>query len=235
MCKGSLDRDPQVMRKNMLVAGRVLRQAHPLAIMAIGSDHPPDCTHLSKLRCATGQLGQPLLPPCRASMLDLFHLGGKSSAGGRRGPGEVSARTEMLVPAIFAVRGSDRGNGLRTARMAGAKFAVRISHPDLYVLRTGRGGGGAPHGAVPPTAHDHLHSVAAAGRERLVGARLAIEARPPRDRTRCRRLQGLLHLKSRPGGSTVSMPNFPFRVMCAIRDTSPSAKHTLILTTTDSH
>ena len=70
MCKNSLDRDPQVMCKNMLVAGRVLRQAHPLTIMTIDRDHPPDCTHLSKLRCATGQLGQPLLPPCRASMLD---------------------------------------------------------------------------------------------------------------------------------------------------------------------
>ena len=65
--KGSLERDPQVMCKNMLVAGRVLRQAHPPTTMTIDRDHPPDCTHLSKLRCATGQLGQPLLPPCRAS------------------------------------------------------------------------------------------------------------------------------------------------------------------------
>ena len=70
MCKGSLDRDPQVMCKNMLVAGRVLRQAHPPTVMVIDRDHPPDCTHFSKLRCATGQLGQPLLPPCRALMLD---------------------------------------------------------------------------------------------------------------------------------------------------------------------
>ena len=46
-----------------------------------------------------------------------FHLGGKSSAGGRRGPGEVSARTEMKRRSIFAVRSSDRLNGLRTARM----------------------------------------------------------------------------------------------------------------------
>ena len=67
MCKNSLDRDPQVMCKNMLVAGRVLRQAHPFTIMAIDRDRPPDCTHLSKLRCATGQPGQPLLPPYRAS------------------------------------------------------------------------------------------------------------------------------------------------------------------------
>ena len=68
--KGSLERDPQVMCKNMLVAGRVLRQACSLTILTIDRDYPPDCTHLSKLRCATGQLGQPLLPPCRASMLD---------------------------------------------------------------------------------------------------------------------------------------------------------------------
>ena len=70
MWKGSLERDPQVMCKNMLVAGRVLRQACSLTILTIDRDYPPDCTHLSKLRCATGQLGQPLLPPCRASMLD---------------------------------------------------------------------------------------------------------------------------------------------------------------------
>ena len=68
--KGSLERDPQVMCKNMLVAGRVIiRQAHPLTIMTIDRDrdHPPDCSHLWKLRCARSQLGQPLLPPYRAS------------------------------------------------------------------------------------------------------------------------------------------------------------------------
>ena len=46
--KGSLERDPQVMCKNMLVAGRVLRQACSLTILTIDRDHPPDCTHLSK-------------------------------------------------------------------------------------------------------------------------------------------------------------------------------------------
>ncbi len=40
--------------------------------------------------------------------------------------------------AVFAVRGSDRLNGLRTARTAIWIIAVRISHPDLCVLRTGR-------------------------------------------------------------------------------------------------
>ena len=68
--KSSLERDPQVMCKSMLVADRVLRQACSLTIMPIDRDYPPDCTHLSKLRPATGQVGQPLLPPCRASMLD---------------------------------------------------------------------------------------------------------------------------------------------------------------------
>jgi hypothetical protein len=67
-----------------------------------------------------------------------FHLGGKSSAGGRRGSGEVSARTEMIHMAVFAVRGSDRLNGLRTARTAIWIIAVRVSHHDLHVLRTGR-------------------------------------------------------------------------------------------------
>ena len=67
-----------------------------------------------------------------------FHLGGKSSAGGRRGPGEVSARTEMKRRADFVVRSSDMVNGLRTANTARQKSAVRISHPDLNVLRTGR-------------------------------------------------------------------------------------------------
>ena len=111
--KGSLERDPQVMCKNMLVAGRVLRQAHPLTIMTIDRDHPPDCTHLSKLRCATGQLGQSLLPPCRASMLDFTWAVNHQRVGA--GPGEVSARTAVLSLDIPAVRGSDRANGLRTA------------------------------------------------------------------------------------------------------------------------
>ena len=41
--------------------------ALPTTILAIDRDYPPDCTHLSKWRPATGQVGQPLLPPCRAS------------------------------------------------------------------------------------------------------------------------------------------------------------------------
>ena len=66
--KSSLDRDPQVMCKNMLVAGQVHRQACPLTIMPIDRDYPPDCTHLLKWRPATGQVGQPLLAPYRASI-----------------------------------------------------------------------------------------------------------------------------------------------------------------------
>ena len=65
--EGSLERDPQVMCKNMLVAGRVIRQACSLTILTIDRDYPPDCAHLSKRRPATGQVGEPLLPPCRAS------------------------------------------------------------------------------------------------------------------------------------------------------------------------
>ena len=65
--KGSLERDPQVMCKNMLVAGRVLRQACSFTILTIDRGYPPDCTHLSKWRPATCQVGQLLLPPCRAS------------------------------------------------------------------------------------------------------------------------------------------------------------------------
>ena len=45
--KGSPERDPQVMCKNMLVAGRVIRQAHPLTIMTIDCDTPPDSCCLS--------------------------------------------------------------------------------------------------------------------------------------------------------------------------------------------
>ena len=44
----------------------------------------------------------------------------------------------MIHMAIFAVRSSDRVNGLRTGRIAMWIIAVRVSHPDLYVLRTGR-------------------------------------------------------------------------------------------------
>ena len=45
--KGSLERDPQVMCKNMLVAARVIRQAYPLTIMTIDCDTPPDSRYLS--------------------------------------------------------------------------------------------------------------------------------------------------------------------------------------------
>ena len=41
MWKGSLERDPQVMCKNMLVAGRVIRQACSLTILTIDRDTPP--------------------------------------------------------------------------------------------------------------------------------------------------------------------------------------------------
>ena len=44
----------------------------------------------------------------------------------------------MKCLAILAVRGLDRVNGLRTARMARQIIAVRVSHHDLHVLRTGR-------------------------------------------------------------------------------------------------
>ena len=40
--------------------------------------------------------------------------------------------------AVFAVQGSGRLNGLRTARTVIWIIAVRVSHPDLCVLRTGR-------------------------------------------------------------------------------------------------
>ena len=54
--KSSLvERDPQVVRKNMLVAGRVFRQACSFTILTTDRDYPPDCTHLSKWRPATGQ------------------------------------------------------------------------------------------------------------------------------------------------------------------------------------
>ena len=38
-----------------------------LKILTVDRDHPPNCIHLSKLRPLMGNLGQPLLPPCRAS------------------------------------------------------------------------------------------------------------------------------------------------------------------------
>ena len=89
---------------------------------------------------------------------------------------------------VVCQRASNRMNGPTEIRRS-------VSHSDFHVLRTAWPGGGAQYGALPPTAH--LHS-AAAGRVRLVGARLALEARQPRDRTRCRRLQGRLHLKKPP-------------------------------------
>ena len=45
----------------------------------------------------------------------------------------------MIHLAVFAVRSSDKeANGLRAARTARWIIAVRISHPYLCVLRTGR-------------------------------------------------------------------------------------------------
>ena len=140
MCKSSLDRDPQAMCKNMLVAGRVLRQAHPLTINHDDRPRPPARLH-SPLEVALRDGPTRATVAASVPRVDArFHLGlgGKSPAGGRRGPGEVSARTEMIHMAIPAVRGSDRVNGLRTARMAIWIIAVWVSHHDLHVLRTGR-------------------------------------------------------------------------------------------------
>ena len=95
--------------KNVLAAGRVLRQARSLTIMPIDRDYPPDCTHLSKWRPATGQVGQPLLPPCRASCsISPWRL---SSASGRRGSGEVSSRTAVVGSGFRVQRPRDGTSG----------------------------------------------------------------------------------------------------------------------------
>ena len=108
--KSSLERDPQVMCKNMLVAGRGLRQAHPPTIMTIDRDHPPDCTHLSKLRCATGQLGQPFLPPCRASMLDFTWVVNHQRVGAEGQARSVRERRIFFVQFLrFGVRTGSTG------------------------------------------------------------------------------------------------------------------------------
>ena len=81
------------MCKNMLVAGRVLRQAHPLTIMTIVRDHPPARLH-SALEVALRDGPTRATVAAAGPRVDArFHLGGKSPAGGRRGSGEVSART----------------------------------------------------------------------------------------------------------------------------------------------
>ena len=67
LVEGEASRETQSGGEAWPNVARVIRQAYPLTIMTIDRDHPPDCTHLSKFRCATGQLGHPLLPPCRAS------------------------------------------------------------------------------------------------------------------------------------------------------------------------
>ena len=123
------------------------------------------------------------------------HLGGKSSANGRRGPGEVSARTEMIHLDIPAVRGSDRANGLQTAGMSRWIIAVRVSHPGLCVLRTDRVVGHniaqfhRPLTCTAPLPGECASSALASP---------SIEARPPRDRC-------TIHAE------------FSFRVMCAVR------------------
>ena len=59
--KGSLERDPQVMCKNMLVAGRVLRQAHPLSSLR---NKRPDLS------------GR---PPCKGVAIGVARRGGRLS------------------------------------------------------------------------------------------------------------------------------------------------------------
>ena len=95
--KGSLERDPQVMCKNnMLVAGRVLRQACSLTILPIDRD-------IIRTTALTSRSGGPRRVKSdnrccrRAARRARFHLGGTSSAGGTRGSGEVSSRAEMLM------------------------------------------------------------------------------------------------------------------------------------------
>ena len=110
MWKGSLERDPQVMCKNMLVAGRVLRQACSLTILTIDRDYPPDCTHLSKWRSATGQVGQPLLPPCRASMLDFTWVVNHQRVGAEGQARSVRERRCSSRPFLrFGVRAGSTG------------------------------------------------------------------------------------------------------------------------------
>ena len=69
LVEGGASREPsQVVKHGQWPnVTRVIRRACSLTILTIDRDHPPDCTHLSKWRPATGQVGQPLLPPCRAS------------------------------------------------------------------------------------------------------------------------------------------------------------------------
>ena len=122
-----------------------------------------------------------------------FHLGGKSPAGGRR------ARRGQCENG-GAQPGHSCGSGFGQGQRASNRMNVQAEHrragfAPLFMCFANWSGGGAQHGALPPTTY--LHS-AAAGRVRLVGARLALEARPPRYRTRCRRLRGRLHLKKPP-------------------------------------
>ena len=67
LVEGGASRETLPGGEALLNVARVIRQACSLTILTIDRDYPPDCTHLSKWRPATGQVGQPLLPPCRAS------------------------------------------------------------------------------------------------------------------------------------------------------------------------
>ena len=69
LVEGGASRETQSGGEAWLNVARAIRQACSLTItiLTIDRDYPPDCTHLSKWRPATGQVGEPLLPPCRAS------------------------------------------------------------------------------------------------------------------------------------------------------------------------
>ena len=73
------------MCKNMLVAGRVLRQAHPLSHHHDDRPRPPARLH-SPLEVALRDGPTRATVSAAVPRVDArFHLGGKSSAGGRRG------------------------------------------------------------------------------------------------------------------------------------------------------
>ena len=58
LVEGEASRETQSGGEAWPNVARVIRQAHPLTIMTIDRDHPPDPTYLSKLPRAAGERGR---------------------------------------------------------------------------------------------------------------------------------------------------------------------------------
>ena len=127
----------------------------------------------------------------RAARRARFHLGGKSSAGGRRGPGEVSARTEMFVGRFC---GSGFGQGQRASNRKNGRTSPFGFRTLIYVFCALVGWWGTIWRASTDRSPAQRRCRESTPRRRSPRASKRVRQRSPR----CRRLRRCLHLKQPP-------------------------------------